>query len=86
MLYILYFYFYMSDISNLEFFYFLRRLLVGPLDVRHQVVFSGAGVGAERAGEGLHSVVGPLVKIQPKLAVERFVTALEQLPNYNIVT
>ena len=74
----------MSDISNLEFFYFLRRLLVRPLDVCDQVVFPGAGVAAERAGEGLHSVVGPLVKIQPKLAVERFVTALEQLPNYNI--
>ena len=66
----------MSDISNLEFLYFLRRLLVRPLDVRDQVVFPGAGVAAERAGEGLHSVVGPLVKIQPELAVERFVTPL----------
>ena len=47
-----------------------------PLDVCDQVVFPGAGVAAERAGEGLHSVVGPLVKIQPELAVERFVTAL----------
>ena len=47
-----------------------------PLDVRDQVVFPGAGVAAERAGEGLHSVVGPLVKIQPELAVERFVTPL----------
>ena len=73
---ILYFYFQMSDISNLEFLYLLRRLLVRPLDVCDQVVFPGAGVAAERAGEGLHSVVGPLVKIQSKLAVERFVTAL----------